>query len=61
METTVGDRITRREEEKNLQKWRLEFLEVLETGTRLEQGQEEERITQAFFQKIKSHEDGKSE
>ena len=46
IEATVGDSYgikpdlsleTGRGEEKNLQEWRLEFLEIQETGTRLEQ------------------------
>ena len=50
-----------RGEEKNLKEWRLEFLEIQETRTRLVQEREEAKITQAFLRKIKSHEDGKSE
>ena len=61
METTVGgSRGIRldpslekgRGEEKNLEKWRLKFLVLQETGTRLEQEQEEEKIAQAFFSKF---------
>ena len=54
LETEMG-------EEKNLKKWRLELLEIQETGTRLEEEGEEAKITQAFLKKIRSHEDGKNE
>ena len=46
-------------EEKNLEIWRLKFLVLQETGTRLEQ--EEEKIATTFFQKIRSYEEGKIE
>ena len=46
--------------EKNLKKWRLEFLWLQETRTRLKQKQEEEKIARIFFQKIRSYEEGKS-
>ena len=51
---------TGRGEEKNLKKWRLEFLWLQETGMRLEQEQEEEKIAGIFFQTIKSYEEGKN-
>ena len=41
----------RRGEEKNLEKWRLEYLWLQEKGTRLEQ-KREEKIARIFFQKI---------
>ena len=52
---------TGRGKEKNLEKWRLQFLVLQETGTRLEKEQEEEKIAQVFFQKIRSHEEGNTE
>ena len=39
---------TGRGEEKNLQEWLLEFLEVQETGTRLEQKQEKIKLHICF-------------
>ena len=51
---------TGRGKEKNLKKWRLEFLRLQETGTRLEQEQEEEKMARMFFQEIISYLEGKS-
>ena len=51
---------TGRGKENNLKKWKLEFLWLQETGTRLEQEQEEEKIARIFFQKIRSYNEGKS-
>ena len=44
-----------------MKRWRQEFIEIQETGTRLEQEREETKITRAFLRKMKDHEDGKSE
>ena len=50
-----------RDEEKNLEKWRLRFLIIIEKGTTIEQVREEEKIRRVFFQKIRSYEEGRSE
>ena len=52
---------TGRGEEENLETWRLKFLVLQETGMRVEQEQEEEKIARTFFRKIRSDEEGKSE
>ena len=51
---------TGREEEKNLKELRQRFIRIRETGTRLEQAQEEKDITRIFLKKIRSYEEGKS-
>ena len=51
---------TGRDEEKNLKKWRQRFVQTQETGTRLEQVQEEKEMGRMFFRKIRSYEEGKS-
>ena len=50
---------TGRDKEKNLKKWRQRFLKIQETGTKLEQAQEEKKIAKIFLQKIRSYEEGK--
>ena len=50
---------TGRDKEKNLKKWRQRFLKIKETGTKLEQAQEEKKIAKIFLQKIRSYEEGK--
>ena len=52
---------TGRDKEENLNKWRLKFRTIRETGTALEQTREEKIITRIFFQKIRRYEDGKGE
>ena len=51
---------TGRDEEKNLEKWRLRFLIIIEKGMTIEQVREEKK-TRVFFQKIRSYEEGRSE
>ena len=43
---------TGRGEEKNMEIGRLKFLVLQETGTRLEQGQEEAKIARTFFERL---------
>ena len=52
---------TGRDKEEKLNKWRLKFRTIQETGTDLEQTCEEKIITRIFFQKIRRYEDGKGE
>ena len=69
MEAIVGDSSgipldppleTGRDQEKNLKKLRQRFVQIQETGMRLEHAQEEKNIARIFFQKIRSYEKGKS-
>ena len=50
---------TGRDKEKNLKKWRQRFIRIQETGTRLEQAQEEKEVARIFLKKIRSYEEGK--
>ena len=52
---------TGRDEEKNLKSWRKRIIRIQETGTRLEQEQEEMRIKRRFFQMIRNYKEGKGE
>ena len=70
MEATVGDSggippdpslETGRDKEKNLKSWRKRFKRIQETGTRLEQEQEEKKVVRIFLQKIRSYEEGKGQ
>ena len=68
MEATVGgsgeipsdpSQETGSDKEKNLKRWRKRFIRIQETGTRLEQEQEEKEVVRIFLQKIRSYEEGK--
>ena len=70
MEATIGGRggippdpslETGRDEEKNLEKWRLKFLIILEKGTTIEQVREEAKIERVFLQKIRRYKKGRGE
>ena len=43
------------ERRRTVEKWGQKFLVLQETGTRLKQEQEEEKIARAFFRKIRRH------
>ena len=49
--------------EKNLKYWRKRerIIRIQETGTRLEQEQEEKKVVRRFLQKIRDYEEGKGE
>ena len=51
---------TGRDKEKNLKRWRHRFVRIQETGRRLEQEQEEQKVARIFFKKIISYEEGES-
>ena len=70
MDATIGDSCgikpdpsleTGRDGEKNLKSWWKKIIRIQETGTRLEQEQEEKKIVRRFLQKIRDYEEGKHE
>ena len=63
MDPTVGGSIgippdpsleTGRNKEKNLKSWRKMIIRIQETGTRLEQEQDEKKVVRRFLQKIRN-------
>ena len=68
MDATVGDSCgippdpsleTGRDKEKNLKRWRKRFIRIQETGTRLEQEQEEKKVVRIFSKRLRSIKKGK--